>query len=250
MIPKKIHYCWFGGNPLPKSALKCISTWRSFFPDYEIIEWNESAFDVNMMPYTQEAYKAGKYAFVSDVARFWILYNEGGIYFDTDVEVVKSFEDIVSKGAFLGVEIPSINGSYPAINPGLGLGAEAGNVVVKQILDYYTTLRFLSKTGEMNPGTVVTHTTKVLVSYFRLQPCNEIQKLGPVTIFPVDYFNPFDDITGVLKKTNNTRSIHWFSKSWIDKPSWYFKITRIIHRLFGTRFLFSIKSLFDSGNRR
>ena len=101
MIPKVIHYCWFGHNPLPKSALKCINSWRSYFPDYEIKEWNETNFDVNMMPYTTEAYNARKFAFVSDVARFWILLNEGGLYFDTDVEVIKGFDDIVSSGAFM-----------------------------------------------------------------------------------------------------------------------------------------------------
>ena len=98
MIPKIIDYCWFGGNPLPKSAQKCIKSWKRFFPQYEIKEWNESNFDVNMIPFTQEAYSARKYAFVSDVARFWILLNEGGIYFDTDVEVVAPFDDIISKG--------------------------------------------------------------------------------------------------------------------------------------------------------
>jgi mannosyltransferase OCH1-like enzyme len=243
MIPKVIHYCWFGGNPLPNSALRCINSWRKYFPDYEIKEWNESNFDVQIMPYTREAYKTGKYAFVSDVARFWILLKEGGIYFDTDVEVINSFEDIVSKGAFMGVEVPSHEGSYPAVNPGLGLGAEAGNIVFEKILDYYSTLHFLNEKDEIIPGTVVTHTTRVLVSSFELKPNNVIQDLGPISIYPVDFFNPFDDLTGVMNKTKNTRSIHWFSKTWIDRPSWYFSITRIIHRFFGVRSLVSLKSL-------
>ena len=104
MIPKIIHYCWFGRNPLPESAIKCINSWKKFFPDYEIKEWNEDNFDVNIIPYTAEAYEAKKYAFVSDYARFWILYHFGGIYFDTDVEVIKPFDDILERGPFMGRE--------------------------------------------------------------------------------------------------------------------------------------------------
>ncbi len=92
-IPKIIHYCWFGGKPLPKMANKCIASLKKYLPDYEIKQWDESNFDVNIIPYTQQAYEAKKYAFVSDYARFWILYNYGGLYFDTDVKVIKSMED-------------------------------------------------------------------------------------------------------------------------------------------------------------
>lgn len=243
MIPKIIHYCWFGGKPLPKSAGKCINSWKKYFPLYEIKEWNESNFDVNMIPFTQEAYKAKKFAFVSDVARFWILLREGGVYFDTDVEVISSFDDIISRGAFMGVEIPSKQGSYPSINPGLGLGAEAGNIVIGRIFEYYKTLHFINDDGMQIPGTVVTHTTNVLVSDFKLKPNNNIQQLDSVTIYPVDYFNPFDDLTGILSRTMNTHSIHWFSKTWVDKPSWYFYITRILHRMFGTNLLNRLKQL-------
>ena len=105
MIPKIIHYCWFGRNPLPESAIKCINSWKKFFPDYEIKEWNEDNFDVNIIPYTKEAYEAKKYAFVSDYARFWILYHHGGLYFDTDVEVIKAMDDIIELGPFMGVEV-------------------------------------------------------------------------------------------------------------------------------------------------
>ena len=125
MIPKVIHYCWFGRNPLPTSAQRCIASWRIFLPDYEIKEWNEDNFNVNIIPYTQQAYEAKKYAFVSDYARFWVLYHYGGLYFDTDVEIIKSFDDIVDNGAFMGLEIDGTKeGSKIAINPGLGLGAD------------------------------------------------------------------------------------------------------------------------------
>ena len=104
MIPKIIHYCWFGRNPLPPLALECIASWRKFLPDYEIKEWNEDNFDVNSIPYTAEAYRQKKYAYVSDYARFCILYQYGGIYFDTDVEVIKPLNDIIAKGNFMGFE--------------------------------------------------------------------------------------------------------------------------------------------------
>ena len=95
MIPKSIHYCWFGRSELTPLAKKCLASWRQFFPDYEIKEWNEDNFDVNIIPYTADAYKAGKYAFVSDYARFWVLYHFGGVYFDTDVEVIRPMDDVL-----------------------------------------------------------------------------------------------------------------------------------------------------------
>lgn len=236
MIPKIIHYCWFGGKPLPSSAKRCIDSWRLCFPDYDIKEWNESNFDVNLLQFTQEAYKARKWAFVSDVARFWILYQEGGVYFDTDVETIRNFDDVIQNGAFLGFETLDAG-----VNPGLGLGAEKGNALLKEILDYYETLHFCNTQGVQNPGTVVLHTTTVLERH-GLRRENTIQNLdGLVTIYPQDWFNPFDDLTGILRKTENTHSIHWFSKTWIDKPMWYFKITRILHRIFGTKLLAKIK---------
>jgi len=242
MIPKIIHYCWFGGNPLPKSALKCINSWKRFLPDYEIKEWNESNFDVNLLPFTQEAYAAKRYAFVSDVARFWILQREGGLYFDTDVEIVAPMDDIIAQGAFMGIETPSHDGIAPTVNPGLGLGAEADNAVIAAVLNHYQTLHHVDEKGERIPGTVVTTTTEVLTERFGLKPTNEIQRLKGVTIYPQDYFNPFDDATGVLSKTKNTRSIHWYSKTWIDRPMWYFRITRILHRIFGVGALGKLKA--------
>ena len=244
-IPNIIHYCWFGGSEMPESMHKCITSWRRFFPDYEIKEWNERNFDVNMLPYTQEAYKAKKYAFVSDVARFWILYHEGGIYFDTDVEIIASFDDIIAKGAFMGVESLCKAGELPNVNPGLGLGAEKGNPILKAIFDYYKTLHFLSENGKQNPGTVVTHTTHVLAEQYGLQSTNNIQELEGITIYPMDYFSPFDDLTGVLKPTANSRSIHWFAKTWTDTPMWYFRITRVLHRIFGINTLNYFKRLFS-----
>ena len=242
MIPKIIHYCWFGGNPLPKSAIRCINSWKKFFPDYEIKEWNESNFDVNMCPYTKEAYERKLYAFVSDVARFYILYHEGGIYFDTDVEVIKSMTDVIEKGAFMGIEDYNYIGTHcPQINPGLGMGAEKGNTFVNRMLDHYMTAVLINKaTGGLMGGTVVGHTTRMLLEA-KMKKEEGIQLVAGFWIYPPDYFNPFNDATGELTKTTNTRSIHWYSKTWIDKPPLYYKITRILHRFFGKDCLQKLK---------
>lgn len=244
MIPKVIHYCWFGRNPLPDSALKCIASWRKFLPDYEIKEWNEDNFDVNIIPYTAEAYQAKKYAFVSDYARFWILYHYGGLYFDTDVEVIKPMDDIIARGPFMGVEVPSKGGSLPLVAPGLGLGAELQMLFYNEILDYYNNLHFLGDDGMPNEVTVVRHNTNVLQQH-GLQPTNDIQQVAGVWIYPRDYFNPLDDLTGRLAQTPNTYAIHWYTRTWSNSPAWRIKLSRLSHRIFGMG-LHNIKSVFAS----
>ena len=220
MIPQKIHYCWFGRNPLPELASK-----------YEIIEWNEDNFDVNMIPYTQQAYSAKKYAFVSDYARFWILYNYGGLYFDTDVEVIKAMDDIINRGPFMGVEIGATSGA-PLVAPGLGLGVNPGHTLYKDILDYYQLLSFFRADGKPNEITVVKHTTNILVEN-GLKATNNIQEIAGIWIYPADYFNPLDSLTGKLKLTDNTRSIHWYMNSWSDRSKFYQCLSKLSHRLFG-----------------
>lgn len=227
MIPKVIHYCWLGRKPLPKKAVKCIDSWKRFLPGYTIRLWNEDNFDVNLYPYAAQAYAKGKYAFVSDVARFHALYHEGGIYFDTDVELIRPIDDILLRGAFLGVETPSVNGSYPRVAAGLGCAFEKGHPIVKEMLDRYAAATFADE------ETVVEKLTKLLKEY-GLQPLNEIQYIGGVCIYPKEYFCPLDDLTGRMHKTSNTRSIHWFDKSWVDNYGpvrTYF--TRLLHRVIG-----------------
>lgn len=140
MIPKIIHYCWFGGNPLPESAKKCIASWRKFLPDYEIKEWNESNFDVNIIPYTAEAYKAKKYAFVSDYARFYILYKYGGLYFDTDVEVIRNMDDIIARGPFMGCEGEAKQPMDGSRDKAMTLGVAPILGLHKEIFDFYQRL--------------------------------------------------------------------------------------------------------------
>ena len=245
MIEKTIHYCWFGKKPLPDSAKKYITSWKKHFPDYEIKEWNEDNFDVNSIPYTHDAYSAGKYAFVSDYARFWILYHYGGIYFDTDVEVIRPMDDIIAKGAFMGFELDNVkrSDSIPAIAPGLGLGAEKGNAIYAQILEGFEQLDFYLPDGSRNPFSMIPMVTKMMQER-GLVLKDEMQTIDGITVYPNEYFNPFDDITGVLRKTPNTRSIHWYAKTWADNNHpWMVGLKRWMRRLFGTGMTSFVKGL-------
>lgn len=216
MIPKVIHYCWFGNNPLPPLAAKCIESWKKYLPGYEIRQWDESNFDVNAIPYTRDAYKERKYAFVSDYARFWVLYHFGGLYFDTDVEIIKPMDDIISNGGFMGCEADAISGSSTVkVAPGLCLGAEAGDHLFKLMLDLYATLDFYLPDGRLNLRTIVDYTTETLREQ-GLKNETGIQQIGNLTIYPSDYFNPSHYVTKRLHVTENTRSIHYGASSWSD----------------------------------
>ena len=226
MIPKVIHYCWFGRNPLPPLAIKCIESWKKYLPEYEIREWNEDNFDVNIIPYTQEAYKAKKYAFVSDYARFWILYKYGGLYFDTDVEVIKPMNDIIAKGPFMGCEnevkdhektvLAIAPGIGLGVNPGLGLGVNPGLDLYKEMLDLYGTLHFVNPDGKLNLKTVVQYTTEILCQH-GLRNVNKVQECAGVWIYPKEYFCPVDYSSKKFVITSNTKSIHHFAESWKAK---------------------------------
>lgn len=237
MIPKKIHYCWFGGNPLPESAKKYIETWKKYCPDYEIIEWNETNFDVTQNQYCKEAYEAKKWAFVSDCARFWILYKYGGIYFDTDVEVIKPLDDIVARGPFMGCERDGDKNQAAAIAaaPGLGLGVNPGLGLYKEILELYDSLQFKNPDGSLNLKTVVQYTTETLVKH-GLKNTNQIQRCAGIYIYPREYFCPKDFETGVLTITENTYTIHHFSATWISNCGKYKqKIKYFLYKVFGER---------------
>ncbi len=241
MIPKTIHYCWFGKGKKPKLAEKCIKSWKKYCPDYEIVEWNEENFDVGCNGYVKEAYEAKKYAFVSDFARFYILYHQGGVYFDTDVELVKPIDEMVQKGAFMGCEKDGFEwkeeafekATLIAVNPGLGIAAEAGNSLYEEVLDFYAAQQFLNPDGSLNTKTVVEYTTNILLKH-GLQNTNEIQQVEGIWIYPTEYFCPLENNTGRLTMTENTVSIHWYSKSWTGRRQRLIsKIARPFHRIFG-----------------
>ncbi len=221
MIPKVIHYCWFGRNPLPPLAEKCIASWKKFLPDYKIKEWNEDNFDVNAIPYTREAYEARKFAFVSDYARFKILHEHGGLYFDTDVEVIRPMEDIVARGPFMGCERDGGGATSPdvapglglGVNPGLGLGVNPGLGLYGEILEMYDGLHFRRPDGSLNFKTVVDYTTEIL-SRHGIQNTKEIQKVAGVWIYPKEYFCPINYETKICDITVKTHSIHHYAASW------------------------------------
>ena len=216
MIPKIIHYCWFGRKPLPKLAQKCIASWQKFMPGYEIKRWDESNFDVEICGYVKEAYQAKKWAFVSDYARFAILYKYGGMYFDTDVEIIKPLDNILDRGGFMGLQSdfePGID-----INPGLGLAAAPGLGLYKEILDAYKRRHFLNSDGSLNETTVVTYTTEILKKH-GLKNIPGIQKIADIYIYPKEYFNPIEHTTGRLIISSNTYAIHHYMASWCTSAS-------------------------------
>ncbi|MCI6808711.1 MAG: glycosyl transferase [Spirochaetia bacterium] len=209
MIPKKIHYCWFGNNPLPEYSKKCIDSWKKNLPDYEIIEWNETNYDVHKIPYIAQAYDKKKYAFVSDYVRFDVLYENGGLYFDTDVEVIKNLDEICSKGNWLGIEDPGL------INTGLGVGAEAGNLKIKEVLDSYASSSFINEDGSLNLKTVVDRVSEIFVADGFV--CEDrTQKVSDFMIYSTEFFCPKHPITGILNITPNTCTIHHYDASWLD----------------------------------
>jgi hypothetical protein len=235
MIPKIIHYCWFGGNSLPELALKCIDSWKKYFPDYEIKEWNETNYDVHKIAYASEAYGAKKYAFVSDYARFDILYKYGGIYFDIDVEVIKSFECILKNGGFMGFEMAKKTSANQGIacNAGLGMGCEAKLNIVHQVLKFYETLSFINPDGSYNTTTIVEHVTAILKKY-GLANENSMQQLDGFVIYPIEYFAPINYFTGTMKITENTHSIHHYNSSWEGNPMrFYTKVRNKSMKIFG-----------------
>ena len=293
MIPKIIHYCWFGGNPLPELAQKCIASWRKYLPDYEIWQWSERplhenvnvikdnqdnwdnielaqrlnflnqrkarlehprkrvmVFDVEMIPYTAEAYKQKKYAFVSDYARFWILYKYGGIYFDTDVEVIRPLDEIIAQGNFMGFELNPDGENDPqkyapryafAVNPGVGLGMEKEHPFIKTMLDKYAQLEYETPVFPWGK-TIVAYTTEELCK-LGLKNVQGIQDVQGIKVYPSEYFSPIDVISGKLHITKNTYTIHRYMGSWGDKrhrswkdlirsyiPEWVFYLNNKIKR--------------------
>jgi len=218
MIPKIIHYCWFGRNPLPEMALKCIESWKKYLPDYEIKQWNEDNFDVNIVPYTSEGYKTKKYAFVSDYARFYTLYHYGGIYLDTDVEVIKSLDEIIRRGAFMAKEIRvgAKDQTLIGINSGLGCGMEPGNQFYKRVLDYYSKSHLYKWNGKRT-FQVVELMNKVIDRDSIVEVGDGISKFEDIYIYEPEYFCPKSYFSGQTEMTDKTVCIHHYASSWVKK---------------------------------
>lgn len=238
MIPKIIHYCWFGRKPLPSLALKCISSWKKYLPDYEIKEWNEDNFDVYQIPYIEQAYKCKKYAFVSDYARFKIMYEYGGVYFDTDVEVVKPLDDIIDKGTFFGLENNGVNSTFNC-NVGLGFACKPGLDLCLDMIELYRNLTFCVD-GKNNIKTVVQYFSELLLEK-GLIPHNGIIEFQNITIYPPDYFCPKSFENGKIMQTENTRTIHHYAASWLGPKE---KFIQLLTRLIGSQNVLRLWKLF------
>ena len=240
-IPHTIHYCWFGRNPLDEKSLRCIESWRKFFPDYEIIQWNEDNFNINEFDFTQKAYADKKWAFVSDVARLKILYDHGGLYFDTDVEVVSSYDDILSTTAdgFMGFE------TTLQVNSGLGFGAVKGSPLLKSLLDIYMHLPYEIYKDRLSDIACTILTTNYL-SQNGLILSNHSQFVCDFDIYSSEYFAPLDYFTGVLHKTSQTHSIHWYNASWKSASSHReFLRKQRLNRLLGRQLADNLHGIFS-----
>lgn len=210
LIPKTIHYCWFGGKVLPDFLQKCIASWKTYCPDYKIICWNESNYDVNKHTYTKEAYEQKKYGFVSDMARLDILYEHGGIYFDTDVTLLKNIDDLLYQEGFIGVE------KWGNINSGGGCGFIAGHPIVKEMIDYRDQYHFVLNDGSFNIETNgMYETIPFLLEGFK--PNSTLQVIKGVTIYPFYVLNPYDYMSCELQKKEATVSIHHFYGGWMEE---------------------------------
>ena len=229
MIPTKIQYCWFGRGEKPKLAQKCIASWKKYCPNYEIIEWNEDNFDFSAYPYAAYFLKEKKYAYLSDFVRLVVVYEHGGLYFDTDVELIRSPDSLLENHAYFGFETNEF------VNTGHGFGSEAYHPAMEALLQPY--LKMLpDEDGNIRPIGCPTLNTQSLLMHGLKQNGARQQVLG-AEIYPTDYFNPYDDPTGRLNITTNTYSIHWYSKSALSKKQIIrSKLTQPLHRILGVDF--------------
>lgn len=208
MIPKIIHYIWFGPKPFPKLVTKCIKSWQKYLPDYEFKLWNEKTFDVNTSLFTKQAYANKKWAFVSDYVRIWALKEYGGIYLDTDIEVLKPFSDeILSQKSVLGTDD---GGFLTAL-----MMSEPNHPFFKEALDKYNQMQFIKKDGKLQMEVNNTHLQDILKSYgYEIK--NDFQELREnIRIFPDDFFHVRSLTSGKLNLTRNSYSIHWHTITWV-----------------------------------
>jgi len=243
-IPKIIHYCWFGKGEKSPLILRCMASWKKFFPDYEIREWNEDNFDITQNSYIQEAYSCKKWAFVSDFVRLVAVYEYGGIYFDTDVEVIKNFEHILQAGGYLGFENATNEKNKKKVATGLGFAAHKGDKIILAMLNDYKNINFLNK-GKMDLIPCPERNTNVL-NKMGLKTDGSLQRLGDITIYPFEYFCGFDLANSHPLITKNTYTIHHYTASWCDKMSWrlrfkYGVVVKLLQKILGYELYDKIK---------
>lgn len=217
---------------MPPLAKKCIASWHKFFPDYEITEWNENNFDVYAIPFTAQAYKHKKYAFVSDYARFKIIYEWGGVYFDTDVEVIKSMDDIINNGPYMGLEIDINNATLEklrqSVNPGLGFAAQAGAPLLKELIDCYQKTSY----NKFFQKTITEFTSELLLEKGFSPKEGEITDIAGFKIYLKTFFQPISSKTKLIEITSDTKSIHHYVASWISTTQRFVDKNKYLSLLF------------------
>lgn len=233
MIPKVIHYCWFGRNPLPKDVKECIKSWKKYCPDYEIVRWDEDNFDINCHPFVKEAYEQKAWAFVSDFARLKVVLENGGVYFDTDVELLKNPDFLLSNGCFMG-----ITQTMNLCTTGLGFGAEKGNAVIEKMLKKYDNVSLLKQSRD---ELACPYLNSAVVEEMGYTFSNEIVKLNGITIYPPRYFDPLSvgDTQNLL--CEDTVSIHHYAATWTSKGN---RFKRKLFRFIGEENIHKLKKIF------
>lgn len=225
MIPKVIHYCWFGGTPKSEQTKKCISSWMKFCPGYKLVEWNETNYKTDNA-YFNQALAEKKWAFASDYARLDIIFHNGGIYFDTDVELIKPIDSLLNNGSFVGTEVGG------EIATGLGFAAEVHNVMVKAMLDEYADIKFSLGDGKFDLTPCPIRNTKAFEKH-GYKRTKDIEIIGGIRILPPEYLAPKNYLTRELNITTNTISIHHYDGAWMNRKS---KIKLIIREMLGSKF--------------
>lgn len=212
MIPKKIHYCWLSNDPFPPSIQKCIDSWKRVLPDYELVLWNFDRFPKGKSLWVDQAFDNRRYAFAADYIRAYALYNEGGIYLDSDVEVLKPFDDLLHLPYFLGKE------STEAGVEAATLGFEAKHPLIKALLDYYDSKPFIGDNGAFDEQPMPFLFRKCIASMYQYHEIKDIEEFSDsdqvINILPVDWFSPKDWRSLQINKTDRTYSIHHFAASW------------------------------------
>ena len=223
MIPKIIHFCWFSNEPYPERIKKCIDSWKTYLPDYEIRHWGLKDFDFNKLAWTEEAFKEKKYAFVSDYIRLYALYNYGGIYLDSDVEVCKSFDDLLNYKIFLGYE-------FSGLPEAAIVGSETNQEWLKVGLEWYNTKHFKNQDNSLNMivAPLICRYAFESVNECKLIDDGNIHSTSDYILLPQEFISPKDGFTGKINKTDNTYSIHHFNSGWVKK-SFSIQVKRRIH---------------------
>lgn len=207
-IPKTIHYCWFGKGEKPKLVKKCIDSWKNNLYGYEIIEWNEDNFEISCNKFVKEAYENKKYAFVSDYVRAYVLFNYGGIYLDTDVEVFKNFDDLLDNESFWGFEEKDFIATST-------IGCTKGNKFMGEFLNSYSDKSFIKEDGTIDTLTNVAIITRMVKDYGLILDGSFQAISGMGKFYPQEFFSPYDYINCYMKKTHNTYCVHYYYKSWL-----------------------------------